>query len=148
MKNIVGKQDLATNFDQLIEWVIFPKDHWNPEMIAEAKTRLFYWAGIFGVLLLKTDSQITGMSAFLMERLRVEVEEFRQRFGGFLTHIFRSASFRKNFPSAAACAAVERQATLLRQGAQRAGAPSPPTPSPRRQPSARSSATTTKPSRA
>ena len=83
MKKIVGKQDLATNFDQLIEWVIFPKDHWTAEMIAEAKSRLFFWAGIFGVLLLKTDSQITGLSAFLMDRMRVEVEEFRHRFASF-----------------------------------------------------------------
>ena len=98
MKKIVGKQELATNFDQLIEWIIFPKDHWTTEMIADAKSRLFFWAGIFGVLLLKTDSQITGLSAFLMDRMRVEVEEFRRRFGGFLTGIFRSASFRKNFP--------------------------------------------------
>lgn len=97
MKSLLGKTDVATNFDQDISYLIFPKEHFHPELLAETKQRLLFWSGIFGVLLLKTDSQITGLSSFMMDQLRAEVLSFREKFTAFLLEIYRSDSFRAGF---------------------------------------------------
>ena len=100
MKNILGKTDVATNFDQEIAWLTFPGDFFAPEMVEAAHQRLIFWGGMAAILLLKTDSQITGLSGFLTDRLRVQVETFREDFSVFLCAIFNSPSFKQNFPSA------------------------------------------------
>ena len=100
MKAIVGKTDVATNFDQEIDWKVFPSDFFNSEQITAAKERLIFWGGLAAVMLLKTDSQITGLAAFLYDRIRVEVESFREDFGPFLAGVFNSETFIKNFPGA------------------------------------------------
>jgi hypothetical protein len=100
MKEILGKQDVVTNFDQEIEWLTFPKEHFHEDLLAEVKQRLLFWSGVFGVLLLKTDSQITGLSTFMMDQLRAEVLAFREKFTDFLTSIYQSESFRKGIPNA------------------------------------------------
>lgn len=97
MKSLLGKTDVATNFDQEISWLTFPKEHFHPELLAETKQRLLFWSGIFGVLLLKTDSQITGLSSFMMDQLRAEVLSFREKFTGFLGEIYQSESFLAGF---------------------------------------------------
>lgn len=100
MKGILGKTDVATNFDQEIAWLTFPKDFFASEMIQPAYQRLIFWGGLSAILLLKTDSQITGLSGFLHDRVRTQVEGFRADFGTFLSSIFNSPSFRTNIPSA------------------------------------------------
>jgi hypothetical protein len=100
MKRILGKQDLVTNFDQEVEWLTFPKEHFHEELLREVKQRLLFWSGVFGVLLLKTDSQITGLSTFMMDQLRAEVLAFREDFSEFLVEIFNSESFLKGIPNA------------------------------------------------
>jgi hypothetical protein len=99
MKEILGKTDIATNYDQEIDYLIFPKEHFHPELLAETKQRLLFWAGIFGVLLLKSDSQITGLSEFMMNLLRTEVLAFRAKLGKFLVRIYRKDSFRQGIPN-------------------------------------------------
>lgn len=100
MKNILGKTDVATNFDQEIAWLTFPKDFFAAEMLEAAHQRLIFWGGLAAILLLKTDSQITGLSGFLTDRIRVQVESFREDFAGFLAAVFNAPSFRQNFPDA------------------------------------------------
>ena len=100
MRNILGKTDVATNFDQNIEWLTFPKDFFEPAMLDAALQRLLFWGGLAAILLLKTDSQITGLSGFLTDRVRSQVESFRSDFSSFLSEIFNSPSFKKNFPDA------------------------------------------------
>jgi hypothetical protein len=100
MKSIMGKTDVATNFDQDISWVAFSKDFFGAEMVEAALQRLIFWGGLAAILLLKTDSQITGLSGFLTDRTRVQVEAFREEFSPFLASIFNAPSFRKNFPDA------------------------------------------------
>ena len=100
MKNILGKTDVATNFDQEIAWLTFPKEFFAQEMLDAALQRLIFWGGLAAILLLKTDSQITGLSGFLTDRIRVQVEAFREDFSRFLASIFNSPSFKKNFPDA------------------------------------------------
>lgn len=100
MKAIAGKTDVATNFDQEIDWKVFPSEFFNPEQIVSAKERLLFWGGLAAIMLLETDSQITGLSAFLHDRARMEVEAFREDFGPFLASIFNAESFIKNFPGA------------------------------------------------
>lgn len=102
MKKIMGKQDLVTNFDQELAWLIFPKEHFHEDLLREVKQRLLFWSGVFGVLLLKTDSQITGLSSFMMDQLRAEVLAFREDFTEFLTEIFNAESFRSSMPGAPA----------------------------------------------
>jgi hypothetical protein len=101
MKNILGKADVATNFDQEISWLTFPaNEFFSAGMIEAALQRLVFWGGLAAILLLKTDSQITGLSAFLYDRLRGQVDGFRDDFGPFLGRVFNSESFKKNFPAA------------------------------------------------
>lgn len=100
MKKILGKQDLVTNFDQEVAWLIFPKEHFHEDLLRETKQRLLFWGGVFAVLLLKTDSQITGLSSFMMDQLRAEVLAFREDFTEFLSDIFASESFRTGIPNA------------------------------------------------
>lgn len=100
MKNILGKADVATNFDQEIAWLTFPKDFFSSAMLDAALQRLIFWGGLAAVLLLKTDSQITGLSGFLTDRIRSQVETFREDFRPFIASIFNSPSFTKNFPDA------------------------------------------------
>lgn len=100
MKSILGKTDVATNFDQEIAWLMFDPKFFDPKMLESALQRLIFWGGLPAILLLKTDSQITGLSGFLHDRVRTQVEGFRQRFGPFLAAIFNSQGFKHNFPDA------------------------------------------------
>lgn len=100
MRNLVGKTDIATNYDQAIDWLTFPNDFFSPEMVKSALQRLLFWGGLPAILLLSTDSQITGLATLLYDRTRGEVESFRERFAPFLNAIFNSESFKKNFPAA------------------------------------------------
>jgi hypothetical protein len=100
MKSIMGKTDIATNFDQDISWLAFPKEFFGAEMLEASLQRLIFWGGLAAILLLKTDSQITGLSGFLTDRIRVQVESFREDFAPFLASIFNNPSFRTNFPDA------------------------------------------------
>lgn len=100
MSRIVGKTDLATNYDQTVDWMTFPADFFNGEMMEGAHRRLIFWGGFAAGLLLKTDSQMSGLSALLYDRLRAQVESFRARFGVFLADIFNAPSFRVHFPDA------------------------------------------------
>lgn len=98
MKEIYGKTDIATNYDQEIDWKTFPKEHFHADLLLETKQRLLFWSGVFGILLMKSDAQISGLAAFLMEQLRTEVLSFRQRFSRFLRSIYQSESFRQGIP--------------------------------------------------
>lgn len=99
MKEIYGKIDMATNYDQEINWLTFPKEHFHPELLAETKQRLLFWSGVFGILLMKSDAQISGLAAFLMEQLRTEVLAFREKLAEFLRKIYQSDSFRQGIPN-------------------------------------------------
>lgn len=99
MKEIYGKIDIATNYDQEIDWKTFPKEHFHADLLLETKQRLLFWSGVFGILLMKSDAQISGLAAFLMEQLRTEVLSFRQRFSRFLRSIYQSDSFRQGIPN-------------------------------------------------
>jgi hypothetical protein len=75
MKNILGKTDLTTDFDQEIDWITFPKEFFAPDMIEAALQRLVFWGGLAAILLLKTDSQITGLSAFLYDLFPTDYQQ-------------------------------------------------------------------------
>lgn len=100
MKAILGKTDVATNWDQEISWLTFPGDFFNPTMVDAALRRLILWGGLPAVMMLKTDSQMDGMASYVRELARAQVTAFRVEFGDFLRAIFNSSSFRANFPSA------------------------------------------------
>lgn len=100
MKAILGKTDVATNWDQEINWLVFPGEFFNPAMVESALRRLVFWGGLPALLLLKTDSQIAGLESYARDMARARIEAFRSEFGGFLTAIFNSPSFRQNFPDA------------------------------------------------
>ncbi|RYD41375.1 MAG: hypothetical protein EOP85_12790 [Verrucomicrobiaceae bacterium] len=91
---IFGKTNMPTNFDVELLWHIFPKEHFHPDLLREVKQRLIFWSGIFGVLLLETESKMTGISDLMLSKLRTEVEVFREEFARFLRSIYRSDSFR------------------------------------------------------
>jgi hypothetical protein len=100
MKAILGKTDVATNWDQEIAWLTFPRDFFDPAMVDSAIRRLVFWGGLPAVLLLKTDSQIDGMASYVRDLVRAQVTSFRAQFGEFLSAIFSSPSFRQQFPGA------------------------------------------------
>ena len=101
MKKIAGKQDIATNFDQEIKWLLFPKEFFSADILEDSLRRLIHWSGIFGILCLKMDSQAAGLAPVLMDRLRTEIEAFREdQLGSFLSRIFNAASFRGEFADA------------------------------------------------
>jgi hypothetical protein len=101
MAKIMGKQDLATNFDQTVEWLIFPEDHWSEQHTRDARQRLIAYAGVFALTLFNTESQADGMYEALMDRMRTEVITFRENFGEFLSReIFGSPTFLASFPDA------------------------------------------------
>ncbi len=100
MKEIVGKLDIATNFDQEIGYVLFPKEHFHAELLSEVKQRLLMYGGVFAVMLLKTDSQIVGLGEFMMQMLRNEVLAFREDLGKLLVSIFADSSFRSGMTDA------------------------------------------------
>lgn len=100
MKAVLGKTDVATNWDQEISWLTFPGDYFNPTLLDSPIRRLVFWGGLPAVLLLKTDSQIDGMASYVRDITRAQVLAFRQNFGDFLHAIFNSKSFKSNFPQA------------------------------------------------
>lgn len=55
MSRIMGKTDVATNFDQTIDWLAFPAEFFNSGMLESAMRRMVFWGGFAAVLLLKTD---------------------------------------------------------------------------------------------
>jgi hypothetical protein len=95
LKELQGHGNAATNFDQEFEYVAFPKDFFSDEITAPAYARMLLWGGFSAVQLLKSESQITGVSPYLMLLLRSEAYHFRRRFGWFLSRIFESSSFRR-----------------------------------------------------
>lgn len=95
MVELTGKKDLVTNWDQNIEWLVFDaQKHFDPALLVEVKQRLLLYGKVFAVLLLKTDSQITGLANFMMDQLRAEVLSFRERFTRFFTGIWESEEFK------------------------------------------------------
>lgn len=100
MKAILGKVDMATNFDQEIDWLTFPKDHFHPELLREVKQRLLFWSGAFGILLLQSESQGSGVLSSVVDSMRAEVLGFRAEFRDFLSGIWASGSFRAGIPGA------------------------------------------------
>jgi hypothetical protein len=98
MKSILGKADVATNWDQEIAWLVFPKDFFDPAMVDAALRRLVFWGGFASLLLLKTDSQIAGLEAYARDIMRARILGFRHEFCGFLKSIFHSPSFRNLTP--------------------------------------------------
>jgi|GEM_PF-3541877 len=94
LKNLKGHGNAATNFDQEFEHVVFPKDFFGSDIVAGALNRLMIWGGFAAVLLLKSESQISGVSPYLMLQLRADAINFRERFADFLKRIFNSPSFR------------------------------------------------------
>ncbi len=101
MKSILGKSDVATNWDQEIAWLAFPSEFFSADMVEAALRRLVFWGGFPALLLLKTDSQIAGMEAYARDIARARILAFRTEFGGFLENIFSSPSFRANLPAEA-----------------------------------------------
>jgi hypothetical protein len=100
MQAILGKTDVATNWDQEISLITFPSEFFDPAMADAALRRLILWGGLPGVMMLKTDSQMDGMATYVRELARAQVTAFRADFGDFLAAIFNSPSFRANFPDA------------------------------------------------
>lgn len=100
MSSILGKADVATNWDQEISWLTFPKEFFDPSMVDAALRRMIFWGGFPALLLLKTDSQISGMEAHARDLARSRIASFRTEFGQFLYSIFSSPTFRAHFPSA------------------------------------------------
>lgn len=94
MKELQGHGNAATNFDQSFEHVIFPSEFFNDSIVSAALSRLLLWGGLGAVMMLKSESQISGVSPYLMLLLRAEALNFRRRFGDFLKAIFNSDSFR------------------------------------------------------
>jgi hypothetical protein len=93
MKKIAGKADLATNWDQDTQWLVFAKDFFGADIVEAALRRLIFWGGIGAIAMLKTDSQMAGMSALLYDTMRVSVEHFRARFAAFLRAILTAPTF-------------------------------------------------------
>ena len=100
MKSILGKTDIATNFDHDLEWLLFDKNFFGSEITDPVMRRLVYYGGLPALLLLKTDSQFDGLASHAFAMYRARVESFRAKFGGFLYSIFNSESFRSRFSSA------------------------------------------------
>jgi hypothetical protein len=100
MAEIMGKLDMATNFDHDISYVTLPQEFFHPDLLAEVKQRLLMFGGVFAVMLLKTDSQIVGLGEFLMQMLRNEVLSFREEFSKLLFSIYQAESFRSGVPDA------------------------------------------------
>jgi hypothetical protein len=97
MRTIAGKYEMATNFDQEVLWITFAKEFFGSEMIDNSISRLLHWGGLPAVLMLRTESQISGVSSPMVMRFRDEVLAFRKRFARFLSAIFNSPSFRTAF---------------------------------------------------
>lgn len=98
MKEILGKQDMATPVDHEISWLTFGKDFFSSEMGEAAVRRLIFWGGLAAVMMLKTDSQITGLAALLYDSTRAKVKFFREDYTAFLARIFNSPAFQKANP--------------------------------------------------
>lgn len=97
MRKVAGKYEMATNFDQEVLWLTFSKEFFGAEMIDNSISRLLHWGGLPAVLMLRTESQISGVSVPMVMRFRDEVMAFRKRFARFLSAIFNSESFRTAF---------------------------------------------------
>lgn len=97
MRTVQGKYEMATNFDQNVEWITFAKEFFGADIIDNSLMRLLHWGGLAAVLMLRTESQISGVSTPMLMRLRTEAEAFRSDFSPFLTSIFAAESFRSAF---------------------------------------------------
>lgn len=93
LKALTGSASLATNFDQEFKHVVFPKDFFSDEMTRSTWERLLLWSGFAGVLLFKSESQIAGVSPYLMLQLRTSVFSFRELWSEFIMSIFGSPEF-------------------------------------------------------
>jgi hypothetical protein len=94
LRELQGHGNAATNFDQDFGYVVFPADFFAEEITAPAYARMMLYGGIPAVQLLKSESQISGVSPYLMMLLRAEAFAFRSRYAWFLSRIFQSESFR------------------------------------------------------
>lgn len=88
MSKILGKADVATNWDQEIDWLTFPKDFFDPSMVEASLRRLVFYGGFSALLLLKTDSQIAGMESYALDLTRARISAFRSEFGSFVSKVF------------------------------------------------------------
>jgi hypothetical protein len=100
MKSIQGKYEMATNFDQDVSWITFLAEFFDKDIADSARSNLIHWGGLPAILMLRTESQISGISAPMLMRLREEVEGFRAMFARLLTSVFNSESFKRNYPDA------------------------------------------------
>ncbi len=102
MQAIQGKYEMATNFDQDVSWITFLAEFFDKDIADSARSNLIHWGGLPAILMLRTESQISGISAPMLMRLREEVEGFRAGFARFLKSVFNSDSFKANFPDSPA----------------------------------------------
>jgi hypothetical protein len=93
MKKLNGHHNMATNFDQDFKNITFPAEFFKDDIVAPSLARLLLFGGIPAVALLKSESQINGVSPYLMLILRARAFEFRRRFQWFLHRIFNAESF-------------------------------------------------------
>lgn len=100
MKSIQGKYEMATNFDQDVAWITFLAEFFDKDITDSARSNLLHWGGLPAILMLRTESQISGISAPMLMRFREEVIGFRAMFARLLTSVFNSTSFKTNFPDA------------------------------------------------
>ncbi len=95
LRTLAGAATLSTNFDQEFKHIIFPTaDHFSDGLTKMTWERLLLWAGFAGVILFKSESQIAGVSPYLMLQLRAKVFAFREDWTAFLGSIFNHESFR------------------------------------------------------
>lgn len=93
MKKLNGHANAATNFDQEFQNIVFPAEFFKDDIVAPSLARLLLFGGVPAVALLKSESQINGVSPYLMLILRARAFEFRRRFQWFLHRIYNSESF-------------------------------------------------------
>lgn len=93
LKGLLGSASLATNFDQDFKHHVFPTEFFSDGMIKATWERLLLWAGFAGVLLMKSESQISGVSPSLLLQLRAKVAAFQEDWVDFLSSIFNSPDF-------------------------------------------------------
>ena len=94
LKGLLGAASVATNFDQDFKHHVFPAEFFNEGMVKSTWERLLLWAGFPGVLLMKSESQISGVSPSLLMQFRGTVKSFQEDWTEFLSSIFNSKDFK------------------------------------------------------
>lgn len=94
MMNIVdGAADIATNFDHIVEWNLFPSEFFNQDATEKIRQRLVFHGGFFAQMLLSTKGQIEANGGFLLHQLREWTLNTRDELRKFLCRIVNSESF-------------------------------------------------------